>query len=124
MMMEQAKRREKRRKNDSQCIRSQHGLLFAMKNTVMISALFRDNVDVMKNGQERRFLKRDAESGRYFEVSDIVAQAKVGQVNFPMSVSVLLIPARQIQQVTHFYPFVHGWSLTGNQGSENEVFEN
>jgi hypothetical protein len=75
-------------------------LYIAMKNTVMRSALFREIVNVMKNGQ-RRFLKEDAESGKYFEVSDIVAHAKVGQVNFPMS-SLLLIPHGKFSKLLIF----------------------
>jgi hypothetical protein len=52
----------------------------AMEDPVSRSALFREIVHTMKNDQQRRFLQKDAGSGRYFEVSDSVAQAKVGQV--------------------------------------------
>jgi hypothetical protein len=59
----------------------------------MRPALFREIVNVMKNDQQRRFLKRDAATGRYFEVSEIVAQAKVGQVRLSVSFLILILVA-------------------------------
>jgi hypothetical protein len=53
----------------------------AMTNTAERSGLFKDMVQLLKK-EQGRFFDKDAASGRYFEVCDRVAQAKVGQVRF------------------------------------------
>ena len=53
----------------------------AMTNKAERSGLFKDMVQLLKK-EQGRFFDKDAASGRYFEVCDRVAQAKVGQVRF------------------------------------------